>query len=406
MAKAIRFLESVHNGIYFDRCIDLTFYDENMNANYFLKTPEVGYKPDITIKGTLIEGSYSISSFISITNLSYEFDINSIYYIKARMYYRGLIGKTVGNLENYQGHVILFSVLYADQEKEPPNRAVRFQCTVSATDYTRLGTKLYTDGDGVFTLDEKPSNANNNEQDKSVGRKLKDVLMEVCKMYNQSLPPRLKTGDTDLQIYKLIFDCEKHEEINIDVGMNFSGSIGAYLSFVNNKTVTINGIMYNVFKVYINQNTMNVSIVYPKDSSLLEEEYFKERTDNGGEYDIQDTVGITPANVRKGGSSDIALYYIKSAYRQETIINVTTLFDDRIYPGCNCKIVGSSIMGKSKTRSLAKDGSKITSYRNEMVTFRATGKIEYEFSTTGGSSMNLQGPVVKDEYLEGKNVRK
>ena len=402
MADAIRFLESVHNGIYFDRCIDLTFYDENMNANYFLKTPEVGYKPDITIKGTLIEGSYSISSFISITNLSYEFDINSIYYIKARMYYRGLIGKTVGNLENYQGHVILFSVLYADQEKEPPNRAVRFQCTVSATDYTRLGTKLYTDGDGVFTLDEQPSNANNNEQDKSVGRKLKDVLMEVCKMYNQSLPPRLKTGDTDLQIYKLIFDCEKHEDIKIDVGMNFSGSIGAYLSFVNNKTVTINGIMYNVFKVYINQNTMNVSIVYPKDSSLLEEEYFKERTDNGGEYDIQDTVGITPANVRKGGSSDIALYYIKSAYRQETIINVTSLFDDRIYPGCNCKIVGSSIMGKSKTRSLAKDGSKITSYRNEMVTFRATGKIEYEFSTTGGSSMNLQGPVVKDEYLEGK----
>ena len=402
MANAIRFLESVHNGIYFDRCIDLTFYDENMNANYFLKTPEVGYKPDITIKGTLIEGSYSISSFISITNLSYEFDINSIYYIKARMYYRGLIGKTVGNLENYQGHVILFSVLYADQEKEPPNRAVRFQCTVSATDYTRLGTKLYTDGDGVFTLDEQPSNANNNEQNKSVGRKLKDVLMEVCKMYNQSLPPRLKTGDTDLQIYKLIFDCEKHEEINIDVGMNFSGSIGAYLSFVNNKTVTINGIMYNVFKVYINQNTMNVSIVYPKDSSLLEEEYFKERTDNGGEYDIQNTVGITPANVRKGGSSDIALYYIKSAYRQETTINVTTLFDDRIYPGCNCKIVGSSIMGKSKTRSLTKDGSKITSYRNEMVTFRATGKIEYEFATTGGSSMNLQGPVVKDEYLEGK----
>jgi hypothetical protein len=402
MANAIRFLESVHNGIYFDRCIDLTFYDENMNAKRYLKTPEVGYKPDITIKGTLIEGSYSISSFISITNLSYEFDINSIYYIKARMYYRGLIGKTVGNLENYQGHVILFSVLYADQEKEPPNRAVRFQCTVSATDYTRLGTKLYTDGDGVFTLDEKPSNANNNEQNKSVGRKLKDVLMEVCKMYNQSLPLRLKTGDTDLQIYKLIFDCKKHEDIDIDVGMNFSGSIGAYLSFVNNKTVTINSIMYNVFKVYINQNTMNVSIVYPKDSSLLEEEYFKERTDDGGEYDIQNTVGITPANVRKGGSRDIALYYIKSAYRQETIINVTTLFDDRIYPGCNCKIVGSSIMGKSKTRSLTKDGSKITSYRNEMVTFRATGKIEYEFSTTNASSMNLQGPVVKDEYLEGK----
>lgn len=401
MADAISFLKSVQNGIYFDRCIDLTFYDENMNPKGYLKTPEVGYKPDITIKGTLIEGSYSISSFISITNLSYEFDINSIYYIKAKMYYRGLKGKTVGNLENYQGHVILFSVLYADQEKEPPNRAIRFQCTVSANDYTRLGTKLYTDGDGVFTLVEMPFNANNNTQNKSVSRKLKDVLIEVCKMYNQSLPPRLKTGDTDLQIYKLIFDCKKHEDIEVDVGKNFSGTIGAYLSFINNKTVTINGVMYNVFKVFINQNEMNVSIVYPNDSSLIDSEYFQERTDNGGEYSVQNAIGIPPANVANGKSSDIPLYYIKSAYRQETVINVTTLFDDRIYPGCNCKIVGSSIMGKSKTRSLAKDGSKITSYRNEMVTFRVTGKINYEFSTTNGSSMTLQGPVVRDEYIGG-----
>jgi hypothetical protein len=372
-----------------------------MNPKGFLKTPEVGYKPDVTIKGTLIEGSYSISSFISITNLSYEFDINSIYYIKARMYYRGLRGKTVGNIENYQGHVILFSVLYADQEKEPPNRAIRFQCTVSATDYTRLGTKLYTDGDGVFTLEEKPSKANNNSQNKSVSRKLKDVLMDVCEMYNQSLPPRLKTGDTNLQIYKIVFDCKKHEDIEVDDGKNFSGNIGAYLSFINNKTVTINGVMYNVFKVFINQNIMNVSIVYPNDSSLINDEYFQERTGNGGEYDVQNAVGITPANVVNGRSSDIPLYYIKSAYRQETVINVTKLFDDRIHPGCNCKIVGSSIMGKSKTRSLAKDGSKITSYRNEMVTFRVTGKIDYEFSTTNGSSMTLQGPVVRDEYIGG-----
>ena len=317
------------------------------------------------------------------------------------MYYRGLKGKTVGNLNNYQGHVILFSVLYADQEKEPPNRAIRFQCTVSATDYTRLGTKLYTDGNGVFTLVENPFNSDNNTQNKSVSSKLKDVLMEVCKMYNQSLPPRLKTGDTDLQIYKIIFNCKKHEDIEVDAGKNFTGNIGSYLSFLNNKTVTINGVMYNVFKVFINQNIMNVSIVYPNDSSLIDNEYFQERTDNGGEYSVQNAVGIIPANVINGSSSDIPLYYIKSAYRQESIINVTTLFDDRIYPGCSCKIVGSAIMGRSKTRSLAKDGSKITSYRNEMVTFRVTGKIGYEFSTTNGNSMILQGPVVKYEYIGG-----
>ena len=217
--------------------------------------------------------------------------------------------------------------------------------------------------------------------------------MEVCKMYNQSLPPRLKTGDTDLQIYKLIFDCKKHEDIEVDVkGKTFRAILVLIFHFINNKTVTINGVMYNVFKVFINQNEMNVSIVYPNDSSLINGEYFQERTDNGGEYSVQNAVGITPANVVNGRSSDIPLYYIKSAYRQETVINVTTLFDDRIHPGCNCKIVGSSIMGKSKTRSLAKDGSKITSYRNEMVTFRVTGKIDYEFSTTNGSSMTFARP--------------
>ena len=98
--------------------------------------------------------------------------------------------------------------------------------------------------------------------------------MEVCKMYNQSLPSRLKTGDTDLQIYKIIFDCKKHEDIEVDVGKNFSGNIGSYISFLNNKTVTINGVMYNVFKVFINPNIMKVSIVYPNDSSLIDNEYF------------------------------------------------------------------------------------------------------------------------------------
>ena len=66
------------NGIYFDRCIDLTFYGKDMNRLFWLKTPDVGYKPEIVVKGTLIEGSYSISSFISITNLSYDVNINEV----------------------------------------------------------------------------------------------------------------------------------------------------------------------------------------------------------------------------------------------------------------------------------------------------------------------------------------
>ena len=35
------------------------------------------------------------------------------------------------------------------------------------------------------------------------------------------------------------------------------------------------------------------------------------------------------------------------------------------------------------------------------ITLETLGKIDYEFSTTNGSTMTLQGPVVRDEYIGG-----
>jgi hypothetical protein len=74
-------------GYYFDRCIDLTFYDTDMGFMAKLDTPKRGMKPTITIKGTFIEGGYAIDSYISIQNMAFDIDIASIGYIKARMYY-------------------------------------------------------------------------------------------------------------------------------------------------------------------------------------------------------------------------------------------------------------------------------------------------------------------------------
>ena len=96
------------------------------------------------------------------------------------------------------------------------------------------------------------------------------------------------------------------------------------------------------------------------------------------------------------------LFYINGAYRNETLISVNSPFDDRIYPGCLCSIMGNAIMGKSKTKSQSSKtfGVRHLPLKDEVITFRATGKIDYEFSTTGRSYMALQGNMVREDSIE------
>ena len=104
-------------GYYFDRCIDLVFYDDEMKVIGRLNTPKRGMKPTITIKGIFIEGGYAIDSYISVQNMAFDVDISYVSYIKAKMYYSGLaetVASTDVNRRLKHGHTILYRVLYAD----------------------------------------------------------------------------------------------------------------------------------------------------------------------------------------------------------------------------------------------------------------------------------------------------
>ena len=59
-------------------------------------------------------------------------------------------------------------------------------------------------------------------------------------------------------------------------------------------------------------------------------------------------------------------------------------------------------MGKSKTKSQSSKtfGVRYMPLKDEVITFRATGKIDYEFSTTGRSYMALQGNMVREDCIE------
>ena len=92
----------------------------------------------------------------------------------------------------------------------------------------------------------------------------------------------------------------------------------------------------------------------------------------------------------------IPLNFVKSATRSENVITCTTMFDDRIYPGCMLRIKGSSIMGKvGHGRKSTQTGSRIIASPEE-VTFRSTGAIEFLFSTTEDSYMKIIGPTVSE----------
>lgn len=410
--KKFSFIEALSSGIYFDRCIDLQAFDSDMNLLWCLNTPKNGYKPDITVKGEMIGGSQVISTFISITNLAYDAQINDVAYVLCRMYYRGLIGKQVGDLDNYQGNSVLFSVLYADQEKEPPNRAVRFQCTIAAIDYTRLGTRIYVDANGKFSKDKITDNGTSGDGNKaSLLKPMKEVLLEMAKIYNLSLDAKFKKDSKrtqDLQIYKINFECEAHENAQIAVA-NYNGTMLGLLNTINASCVNINSQSMNAWNATIVKREkceLDVNIVLPADSSLKDNKYFKRR-ENGGSYEVTTSQTKAQGNEKNTQNSKVVeLFYVNYATRSETVITVSTMFDPRIFPQCACAIMGNTIMGKNRRRSAKNDGSRLSKVTDNVVVFYAEGGIEFEFSTTQKSYMTLQGPIDKIEDMNWEQYKK
>lgn len=408
-------------GYYFDRCIDLTFYNTDMEYIGRLKTPVRGMKPNITIKGLLIEGGYAIDSYISIQNMAFDIDIAYIGYIKARMYYSGLEENVVASqltLKLKQGHTILYRVLYADQEKEPPNRCVRFQCVVASKDTTMYDTPMFVSGGSLAYLTEG-LDANNivtvlsNKSNSDVP--LKKLCEELITVYNKGITNNTKAGKVkefyDLLKISLLEIDEPLENIKVQLSPG-EYTIGDFIRQLNSNAseTDINGFSYCRFKIVIDRGTMRVSTPIPSNwkkvaksqgySKINYEQYYNKMyaSVKTNTYSVFGK-GLVPEK----STPVIPLNFVKSATRSECVIYVETLFDDRITPGCHVAIKSNAIMGKKFGSSKGKTGgSRILQYLNgnNPVIFRNTGKIEYLFSTTEDSYMKLQGPV--DEGAEAQ----
>lgn len=417
---------AVNNGYYFDRCVDLYFYDSQKNLLGSLVCPKRSFKPSITVKGEYIEGEYAISSYISIQNMSYDVDVNAVAYIDCQMYYGALTDSKkfdAATANTKSGHSVLFSVLYCDQEKEPPNRAVRFQCTVAAQDRTRFDYRIAVTTEGKVLsglefeeLPESKKEQGTGSKPKEVKAKLIDILKKIADVHNETVARSAKvTSDNSIYVAKLneklyisSIVCDNNcadWPIVLDPGQY---TIGSLLRKLNNYATDVAGNeSYCRWKICMNSGTLNVTTIVPKNWRLVAEaegnKTESEQTKYFNKYYKYNTYYIyTGDNWDKDvkwsdGSAVVYLNYVKSAYRNETVIHCSTIYDDRIRPGCHCVIQGNAIMGRHTGRG-GKSGSRMISLTNQLVLFRVTGGVEFEFSTTEDSEMTLVGAIENEDW--------
>lgn len=416
------FQTALANGYYFDRCIDLKFYDGDGKFLGRLDTPKRGMKPSIVIKGSLIEGSYDIDTYISVQNMSYDINIMNIETIEAHMYYSGLSELEVLT-ENSNilkgGHTVIFSVLYADQEKEPPHRAVRFQCVVAAQDSTRYQIPLIVDkgeiksGTKVYTTEEGQSTDDNLSNVKSSSIvELKTALFSLAKIYNDFNKQNIDNKNLREKIYITavqIDDGLETEKVIISDTSEQGGTkqFGDLIREINTfaKDSTVDA-PEGAYKVYVMGGSLCARRIPPKNwiqiaksngitSNQDLEDYYNSKYNNVQTNVYKVNRDGSTQSTSSAFDTNVDLNFVKGATRSENIITATTLFDDRIYPGCYCRIRGNSIMGKQFGGR--RSGGRLLIYTDSEVVFRATGSIEYEFSTTEDNYMTITGPVIYEK---------
>jgi len=404
------FQEAISIGYYFDRCIDLEFYSTEKQFLGKLVSPKRGLKPTITIKGSMIPGGYSVNSYILVQNMTYDIDIASIGYIKAHMYYSGIAEGSINTqLLNQlkKGKDIIYSVLYYDQDKEPPNRCVRFQCVVASQDTTRFETPVFVNGSSLQydTGNIREVNITDKSNRKTT---IKNLAIEIANVYNKGLQleqfNRLRLKD-EIGITSIEIDNKlKNEEVILDQG---TYSLGDLIRELNSKEDSEGN---NLFKILIVTGKVKVSRPLPlnwrqqaKAEHIKPQDYIKKWLSEGT------SVFLLGSENKSFGTEKqpVPLNYVRYATRSEVVINLETMFDTRIKPDCFIKINSRAIMGKKRAGS----GSRLINYGGEVLTLLTVGDIEYLFSTTEDSYMKITAVVTKEEkdlYLSGKltNERK
>lgn len=335
----------------FDRCIDVQIYDSNRLLIAEVKTPEYGPKPEIKVEGTILSNTYQIGGKVTITNLERSVPVENAKFLVVEMYYGGAL---VSNVLRKQ---IIYSVLFADQSKQPPNRQVCFNCIVAGTTPDIMSART-----SIGKLD-----ANN----KPMELPLSTVLKDVISAYNKALL------DAEPSWYdKLCLDPEPELRMTATTEANYN-SITTAAQWTD---TSISEILASLMEV-----TVDVEPIAKDATSNKYYLRFNYYIDNN-----KLVVAELPSNafIPITGQKRLEMTYVLSAYRYGPQVHIRALFDPRIHQDMVISISATNLSGKKVA------GNLIPLLRDAelgVVLFRPVGGIQFVFSTTSENWMQMQG---------------
>ena len=338
----------------FDRCIDVYVYDSSGLEIARVITPEFGPKPEIKVEGCIISNTYQISGKVTITNLERSINVEDSKFLRVEMYYKGS--------SSFQAmrKSIWYSVQFADQSKQPPNRQVCFNCLVAGTTPSVMDT--------LITISKQDANK------KPVEDTLENVLKLLIIEYNKAL---LKSTDSTLYSVLKLQDEPTWRMPSIWSAIAKSSKIALQWNDVSISSILDSLTMTTLEAEPTGENaksnkTFCAYCYYIENNSLV--------------------VSLNPSELGRSivSSDNLELNYVQSAFRYGPVIHVKSLFDPRIHQDVTVIMSDTNISGRKVAGNLVPLLSSIGANR---IAFRPVGGIDFVFSTTGENYMQFQGCV-------------
>lgn len=335
----------------FDRCINVQIYDNNRVLLAEVRTPEYGPKPEIKVEGTILSNTYQIGGKVTITNLERSVPVENAKFLIVDLYYGGAAVSAALHKQ------IIYSVLFADQSKQPPNRQVCFNCIVSGTTPDIMSYRT-----SIGKLD-----ANNKPMELSLATVLKDVISAYNKALLAAEPswydklrlapePELRMTDTAKTNYNSTTIAAQWTDAAISEILDSLMEITVATEPIAKNAASHK--YYLAFNYYIDNNKLVVA-----------------------ELPSNAFIPIT-------GQKQLELNYVLSAYRYGPQVHVRALFDPRINQDMVISISATNLTGKKAAGNLI---PLLSDAALGVVLFRPVGGIQFAFSTTSENWMQMQG---------------
>lgn len=353
----------MNNVTYFDRCIDLTLYDNSGRVMQTIRTPKWGPKPDITVKGMVVAGDTGIDTEVAITNFSSISSVSDVSYVGIDMYYGQ---NNISSLMSHQK--IICSVLYADDSKQPPDRQVLLHCT-AANSFINIMTKAYENKTADAA---KPTEV-----------LLSSLLSDWIKAYNDAVNAEKWSAEFKSMVRlaslpKILADETVYAKTKL-MATQSTGSLGQYLDDLNEalaEPTEIDGIEVAGGSMYCVVSAGQL-LVLPTTSAQ----------------------SASKSAYNKAGIGVRTMNYVASAFRNGSTLNFKCLWQPDLQTFTPFRIATNLVLGKSVA-------GHMISVPSGFVTTSILPGMTWQFGTiTGGNYMQGQAILPISAYEDAEKLQ-